>query len=182
MTYREAAVRIAATQRGVHEIDGSNWGPRVKEYLAAAGLSFPAAWCAAFLTWCFEVAGLKLDALGLTHEAGVGFWASWARKTGNVVKRPRRGDCGAWELDGPKYQWGDHIFIVRRALSIGTLGALVQSWEGNTSTGVAGSQSDGGIVARRTRFIRHSSVVWIRVPGERPANLGPLRRPPRVGS
>ena len=35
--------------KGIHEIpDGSNWSPRIKDYLAAAGLDFPAPWCESF--------------------------------------------------------------------------------------------------------------------------------------
>ena len=46
-------VRIASAEVGVHEIDGSNCGPRVNEFKAATVLDPTEAWpwCAAFICW-----------------------------------------------------------------------------------------------------------------------------------
>lgn len=163
MQAREAAVRVALSQRGVHEVGRANWGPQVKKYLAATGLNFPAAWCMAFVAWVYEQNGVRLDRLGLMHEASVGYMAEFARRQGWTVKRPLRGDIGCWDLTGDG--WGDHVFIVTRVLSLGPGGWLVRTIEGNTSPGNDGSQDNGDGVYERTRFIRRGDVTWVRVPG-----------------
>lgn len=38
---------------------GSNWGHPVQDYLAATSVHAPAAWCAAFVKWCLDSAGIK---------------------------------------------------------------------------------------------------------------------------
>src|SRR5206468_3145594 len=45
-----AALRVAQSQKGVHEIGSSNTGPQVDKYLAAAGVSPGNPWCASFVT------------------------------------------------------------------------------------------------------------------------------------
>jgi hypothetical protein len=64
ITPAELTMRIALGEVGVHEEPpGSNRGPRVDEYLRAAGLdpaggSYP--WCACFVTWCVMKAAKRL--------------------------------------------------------------------------------------------------------------------------
>ena len=49
-----AVLQVAAGEIGSMEVPpGSNWGPKVKDYLVSAGVTFPAAWCAGFVYWCF---------------------------------------------------------------------------------------------------------------------------------
>lgn len=57
-------VEIAAAQVGVSEYPkGSNKGPEVDQYLLAVGINFAAAWCAAFVVWCHNRAGIEIPAL-----------------------------------------------------------------------------------------------------------------------
>ena len=42
----------------MRELTGSNDGPRVEEYLASCRLGKGHAWCAAFVTWCYQQAGI----------------------------------------------------------------------------------------------------------------------------
>jgi uncharacterized protein (TIGR02594 family) len=68
-TLKEKALKIAISQLGQHENPlGSNWGTPVKEYLASVGINFPAAWCAAFVYWCFKQANTNVP---LVKTAGV---------------------------------------------------------------------------------------------------------------
>ncbi|MFC1457157.1 peptidoglycan-binding protein [Microvirga arabica] len=59
----EAVLAIAAREIGVREFPlGSNRGPRVDQYVTAAGLT-PAgrhAWCMCFVYWCFEQAARQI--------------------------------------------------------------------------------------------------------------------------
>ncbi len=56
----EVALSIAVAEIGVHEEGGNNRGPRVEEYLRAAGGLPGEAWCASFLFWCFRQAAQQL--------------------------------------------------------------------------------------------------------------------------
>ena len=56
---KNVVLQVASKEVGKQEIPkGSNWGPHVQGYLAAVGIGFPAAWCAAFVYWVFKQAGL----------------------------------------------------------------------------------------------------------------------------
>lgn len=173
MLIREKAVQIALTQKGVHETGESNWGPKVKEYLASTKLNFAAAWCMAFAHWCFEQAGVVLGG-----GASVGNFEAWGRANGDVVTRPRRGDLGCWDLTGDG--WPDHVFFVVKVLRLGPLWRLA-TIEGNTSADAFGSQDNGGGVYPRTRIVLSSKVngaVFVRIPGEtRPVHLPTPAKP-----
>lgn len=55
---RARIIEIAAAEIGVQEATGNNDGERVEAYLAYTGLGKGHAWCAAFISWCYEQAGL----------------------------------------------------------------------------------------------------------------------------
>ena len=50
---------IYTAEIGVRELTGKNDGERVEEYLACVGHKKGAAWCAAFVSWCFKKAEIK---------------------------------------------------------------------------------------------------------------------------
>lgn len=58
-TTREQVVTIAESQVGVREATGNNDGPEVAMYLFNTGLPEGYAWCAAFVSWVFQEAGIK---------------------------------------------------------------------------------------------------------------------------
>ena len=99
-----------------------------------SGSSYP--WCMAFVQWIFAQAGKKLPYTTASCSALL----NWYRKNQPAcgVNSPPPGDLGI-------YNFG-HPGIVEAAGS-GTITAI----EGNTSPGSAGSQSNGGMVCRRTR-------------------------------
>jgi hypothetical protein len=64
------ALQIAASEIGVREEGGRNRGPRVEEYLAAAGLDPGYPWCAAFVYFVFQQAARELDLLNPCPRTG----------------------------------------------------------------------------------------------------------------
>jgi hypothetical protein len=85
------ALKIAQTQLGQKENPlGSNWGIPVKNYLKSVGIDFPAAWCMAFVYWCFEQVSEGNNPLVKTG----GVLAHWnkADKKYKVFGEPQRGD------------------------------------------------------------------------------------------
>jgi len=166
ISYRELALRWALREakRGVREKGGNNRGPDVEKYQRATWLSgtgWP--WCMAFVVWCFRQAGYDIR-----RTAGVEDFDTWARSEGTQVDRPLRGDVVLFDLDGDG-KYDDHTGFVVRCLSIRIAGSwLLRTVEGNTSSGEAGSQSDGDGVFVRTRLVRKSRVHFVRLKGVRP--------------
>ncbi len=153
---RLEALAFAKTQLGVKELPpGSNWGPRVKVYLASAGLHSPAPWCAAFVTYCLDHVGYHVSTPG---PASVESWEQWGNRHGYLVNRPFRGDivCYDWNRD----DWYDHIGFVDRVLSLRWRGrdfiGKVRTVEGNTGVG---NDSNGGEVMIRYRDIDHAKFL-----------------------
>lgn len=168
-SFRERALEVALAEAhaGVHEIGGNNRGPMVAAFLASAGIAVPAAWCMAFVHWCYLRVGLVLGG-----GASVGFFEEWGSANGDLVSRPLRGDLGCWDYTHQTgYAWGDHVFIVERVLALGPFGFLLKTVEGNT-----GSQTDPNAPAgvyRRTRLIPRNQLVFVRVPGAPRRELPP---------
>lgn len=94
------------------------------------------AWCVMFVLYCFSQAGMPLPYKTASCSALLG----WYKKNlpSSVVKTPAPGDIII-------YNFG-HTGIVE-SVGNGTITAI----EGNTSPGTVGSQSNGGMVCRRTR-------------------------------
>lgn len=102
-----------------------------------SGKDYP--WCMAFVQWVFNQAGMKLPYLTASCS-GLLTWYQ-RNRPGSVHKVPAPGDIVI-------YNFG-HTGIVE-AVGNGTITAI----EGNTSPGASGSQSNGGMVCRRTRGTR----------------------------
>lgn len=157
-TLRVKALKTALSEQGVKEQPPhSNWGPRVKQYLASVGLDFPAPWCMAFVHWCYAQNGKRLGGYGLVQA-----FDNWAQLNGYIVVRPRRGDilCYDWEPNN----WDDHVGIVVRVLALRWRGGKFKGWvrtiEGNTSPD---NDSNGGEVMIRYRWIE--TAKFARIPG-----------------
>jgi len=104
-----------------------------------SGKAYP--WCMAFVQWCFDQAGVKLPArtasCGTLMNAAKSF-RIWV--TGDF----QPGDVAIYDFSG-KRRTTEHCGIVEAVLP----GYGVQAIEGNTSE--SGSQSNGGMVCRKTR-------------------------------
>lgn len=132
MSKRLQALAIAITQLGVKEVPaGTNSGPQVDKYLAAAGLGPGYAWCAAFLTWCYDQVGLKVTFPG---PALVQNWDNWAATHGEVVTRPFKGDVVTFDWNGDN--WYDHVGQVEKVLAIRGKVYWFKSIEGNSDNQV----------------------------------------------
>lgn len=131
------ALNIAQTQIGKKEDPlGSNWGHPVKDYLHTVGIDFPAAWCYAFVYWCFNQVQSNSNPLP---------------KTGSVLTAWNKGE-GHQLTHAP--QQGD-IFIMDFGHGLGHTGivesidgAMIHTIEGNTND--TGSR-EGIEVCRKTR-------------------------------
>lgn len=166
MLLRIAALRRAERYIGVTEHPaGSNRGPQIDEWNRdACGLT-GVYWCCSFIHGCFKDVGFDLPG-----HASVGAVLAWAKSSGYVVKRPRRGDLVCFEFGEGAYAYDDHIGIVERVLALRWSGGRFTGWiqtvEGNTSAqNGSGSQSNGGGVFRRRRWVRGIGATFVRVPG-----------------
>lgn len=105
------ALRIARAEMGQGETEGNNAGPAVRKYRKD---STAAAWCAAFLSWCFEQA---CEELGLempfkrSHGAKRLYKNVW--KAGSKHDTPQVGDLVCWDR-GKLGSWHGHVGIVSR--------------------------------------------------------------------
>lgn len=153
---RIRALNSALRDVGVKENPpNSNWGPRVSQYLRAAGINFPAPWCAAFITYHLRRVGYTVTTPG---PASVENWVQWASKHGAIVSRPLRGDLVSYDWNADN--WYDHMGFVVRVLALRWRGkvfvGLVRTLEGNTSVG---NDSNGGEVMIRYRWIQRSQFM-----------------------
>ena len=166
-----AALKIAQSQRGVREV-GTNSGPQVDQYLAAAKVSPGNPWCASFVTWSLEKAGRKMDGGGW---AGVATWVRNAEQGTNGLKfvtaeEARPGDIVAYDWGGQNDFGADgHIGFLDSAVKDGKFTAL----EGNNADQVneVPRQVGGG-----------AKVVFIRVDGDAPAGAAPVAPARRGGA
>lgn len=136
-------LQIFISQLGVEEVPrGSNWGTDIQKYLKSVSLPYPAAWCMAFVYWCF-----------LEYYTKIG-QKTPLYKTGHVLTQ--------WNKMGKQYKFtsnpkaGD-IFIMKFPNGLGHAGVvefvddkgILHTIEGNTNDeGVR----DGFEVCRRTRM------------------------------
>jgi hypothetical protein len=110
------AVAVAYEQLGQGEEGKNNSGPVVKKYTRGK----EASWCAAFLSWCFEIACACLERQGLIIAApershGAKGFSRNVAKLGVSVDLtkdyPQPGDVIAWHR-GQEITWRGHTGIV----------------------------------------------------------------------
>lgn len=162
--YRVGALEQACKFVGtVEQPPNSNRGHYIDRWnLDACGV-VGVYWCCSFVHGMFKAVGVTLPG-----GASVLNVYRWALSVGAVVRRPRRGDlvCFDWDNRGV---YGDHIGFVERCLAVRWSGDRFTGWvqtvEGNTQSGAAGDQSNGGGVFRRRRWIRGVGATFVRVPG-----------------
>ena len=118
-------LRIAYEEFGTREIPGAQHNPRIVEYLMSTELaqkysSLPdeTDWCAAFVNWCIEKAGLPS-----TNSAVVNPYRSW----GKACNPPKRGAVTT-------FLWDDGWAHV--SLYLGEVGNYVVCLGGNQSDAV----------------------------------------------
>ncbi len=140
MATAEKVLSIARQEIGVKEEPANSNRVKYNTWYygrEVSGKAFP--WCMAFVQWVFANAGVSLP----MRTASCGLLMEAAKKSGQwVTKDYRPGDVVIYDFPGGAAT--DHTGIVA---GVGRLG--VTAIEGNTSQ--AGSQSNGGMVCRKTR-------------------------------
>ncbi len=109
-------------------------------------------WCAAFVSWCYDQAGLNLGRIDvLKGFVGCNYAVTNASKWGKIVTKPQEGDVCFfdWQGDG-KF---DHTGLFKRDIGNG----IFETVEGNTS---GTNDSNGGEVMIRQR--KYKIAIFIR--------------------
>jgi hypothetical protein len=133
---REAAVRWAIGQVGVHEIGATNCGRLVERWQRNARWTVPPCkpWCGAFIHEAFLQAGVDLHSAFLFPERVLDDARAGRRGLHAIrVRQVRRGDLVIFKWPGTGER-ADHFGIVTRAYRPGS--GVVHTVEGNTSQAV----------------------------------------------
>lgn len=136
--------------------EGNNGGYWVSRFLSSCKLKPGAQWCAAFVNFCLDSAGIKSSPF-----TGSGL----ARNLATRNKTLKATEVISKNLELPS---GTIIVWRRGSTPFGHAG-FVEKWkgkkgdtiEGNTSPGTRGSQNDGDGVYRRNREINPTSYFRI---------------------
>lgn len=159
-----AALKEAQRHIGVREEPpGSNRGPLIDKWNEGAGVPVGSPYCEAFQhTAVWLPVGVKLGGGAYTPAT-----VAWGQAQGYERRRPWRGYLVFfdWDRDGTV----DHAGIVEKVLALrwkgGRFVGLIRTVEANTSAGILGSQSDGGGVHRRLRWV-NPGTRFLRIPDE----------------
>lgn len=140
MATAERVLKIARGELGTKESPANSNRVKYNTWYygrEVSGAAYP--WCMAFVQWCFAQAGVPLP----IKTASCGALMNAAKKAGQwVTKDYRPGDVAIYDFPGGAAT--DHTGIIEKVTLTG-----VEAIEGNTSE--AGSQSNGGMVCRKTR-------------------------------
>lgn len=158
MNLAQAVLATAANkigyQSGLDPEPGSlpgRWAAQVSGQQWLAGPSRTIAWCDLFVSWVFAQAGAgpAIGVEGKTVFAWTVAHLNWFKARGRLVPlaQAQPGDVIFYDWNLGKGAPTEHVGIVEKYLGNGR----VQTIEGNTSSGVRGSQTHGGGVWRRVR-------------------------------
>jgi hypothetical protein len=122
---------------------GSNWGPRIGDWIRASGYGSGVPWCQCFVNAAAVHGGAPQLRTGYTPTvlAGIGGYKRIP------ASQARAGDFVFFKFPGVSSASCDHVGILTGPPS----GGIVPTVEGNTSSGTYGSQNNGGGVYARRR-------------------------------
>lgn len=106
-------------------------------------------WCGSFVMWCANQAGVKVPNTVYTPAGAAAFKKAKAWFDGDV-DTPQPGDIAYFDFPSDGVDRISHVGIIVKDNGDGTCVTI----EGNTSSGKAGSQRNGGQVAQRVRGYR----------------------------
>ncbi|MGE5680361.1 MAG: CHAP domain-containing protein [Bacillota bacterium] len=148
-------LKIARTFVGVKEKTNHNDGPEVKMFLASVGLPEGYSWCAAFVSYCLSEAHVRFPSI--RSAMAKAFETKQSIPIKDVVTGKVKIPSGSIIVFGRGNSiYGHTGFIVYWSKDRG------RTIEGNTSSGVRGSQSDGDGVYVRDRFYEPSNYFRAR--------------------
>jgi hypothetical protein len=151
----ENAIRIALSQEGVREINGSNSGPEVDQYLACVHAAPGNPWCSAFASWCIKKAATDL---GITPELtfSASTYGLWTKNPTLQMATPT--DNCIFLIDHGLSKQGNRIGHVGLVVSVNGNG--LETIEGNTN---AGGSRNGDGVYRRTRQVSEITYGFMKI-------------------
>lgn len=128
-------------EAGAREIGANNDGPFVEKY---HGFEADHAWCAAFVSWCFEEAARRSgEPMPFKRSGSAKALFRNACEAGGRSDFPKVGALVAWNRGGNASSWMGHIGLVCSVGQNGTFHAI----EGNVGS--------FGNTAGRVREIKH---------------------------
>jgi hypothetical protein len=145
------ALKVAEGQLGVREV-GTNAGPQVDTYLAAASVPSGNPWCASFVKWAMQESGRPLPGTGW---AAVSHWVDMAQQQTHGLQVVAAADARPGDVVA--YDWG-HGSDFGQDGHIGILASDVAA--DGTFTAVEGNAGDA--VSRMQRALGEANVVFIR--------------------
>lgn len=131
---------VYTAQIGVRELTGRNDGVMVEQYLTSAGFGKGYAWCAAFVTWTFDQAGIPA-----IHSA----WSpSWFPPSKTIFTKGKQNKLEPDRAD----VFGVYYPTLKRIGHVGFIdkwpdGDYAITVEGNTNSG--GSREGDGVYRKR---------------------------------
>jgi len=152
---RPAVVDTAMQEVGVTEAPpGSNEGKRIEEYMGSVNLGDGYSWCAGFVRWAMDQAGVERPTV--RSAAATDYITGSSTDATRVLRGVEEVPAGALAIWRRGDTWRGHIGLVRRWNQ-----ACGRTVEGNTSPGEAGPQRDGQGVWPRRRCINPGSYFRI---------------------
>lgn len=154
---RDSVMSWARRQLGVRELTGRNDGKEVEEYLANVGFGKGYSWCAAFVRYGYDYAGVKTTITAWSPTAHNAKNIIWAK---SKMNKPPPMAADAFTVYYSSKKRIGHTGFVEKELS----GGLIQTIEGNTN---GDGSSDGDGVYRRRRSLKqiHSITRWVKETG-----------------
>ena|SRR6218665_1345137 len=143
----QLVVKASETEIGYKEYPENSNKTKYGKWFGFDGV----AWCAIFVSWCYDKAGTPLGNIGFAKGmAGCQTAVAHYTKTKQITKTPTAGDIVFFDWNGDgRY---DHTGIFVRQIDAKTFETI----EGNTS---AANQSNGGEVQRRKREYKFALFV-----------------------
>jgi hypothetical protein len=149
---------VYLSQLGVCEATGHNDGREVEKYLRSVGLGKGYAWCAAFVHWCFDSAGIRTSINGAAASAHNPKDLVWYQRT--QLKIPEPGDVFTLWFNAMG-RIGHTGFFHKKVNR-----TVYQSVEGNTGAGGAidvGTREGDGVYKKYRSFNATYSISrWIK--------------------
>ncbi len=132
---------------------GSNWGPDVKKYLASVNYKIPAPWCAAFVKYNFDQAGVKTPITAYSPTAHNSKNLVYYR--GKLLKPLQAGDV--FTIYFPSMGRIGHTGFAPRMINR----SIVETYEGNSNDG-GSREGYGSFKRKRSLHTLYSVTRWVK--------------------